>query len=77
MNDACQLSLKEGASKAFWKEHKKCPLNVDFPWNQEDLSDQSKPITFVRNTKAISKTASGKTAGPSGIAPGMLKPDRG
>ena len=77
MNDACQLALKEGTNKAFWKEHNKCLLNVDFPCNQKDLSDKSKPITFVRITKAISKTASGKAAGPSCIAPEMLKPNRG
>ena len=63
-NDACQLALKEEAKKAFWMEHNKHLLNVEFPCNQEDLSDQSKPITFAMITKAITKIASGKAAGP-------------
>ena len=63
-NDACQLALKEEAKKAFWMEHNKHRLNVEFQCNQEDLSDQSKPITFTMITKAITKIASGTAAGP-------------
>ena len=46
-NDACQLALEEEAKKAFWMEHNKHVLNVEFPCNQEDLSDQSRPITIA------------------------------
>ena len=55
-------------------------LNVEFPWNPEDLSKESpvegpsEPITLEMITKAISKMASGKAAGPSGIVAEMLKP---
>ena len=55
-------------------------LNVEFPWNPEDLSEESpvegpsEPITLEMITKAISKMASGKAAGPSGIVAEMLKP---
>ena len=55
-------------------------LNVEFPWNPEDLSKESpvegpsEPITLEIITKAISKMASGKAAGPSGIVAEMLKP---
>ena len=59
-NDACQLALEEEAKKAFWMEDNKHLLNVEFPCNQEDLSDQS--ITFEMITKAITKIASGKAA---------------
>ena len=62
-NYACQLALKEEAKKVFWMEHNKHPLDVEFPCNQEDLSGQSKPKTFARITKAITKIASGKAAG--------------
>ena len=79
-NDAGQLSLDEEAKKAAWKEHYECLLNVKFPWNPEDLSKESpvegprEPITLEIITKAISKMASSKAAGPSGIVAEMLKP---
>ena len=75
-NDAGQLSLDEAA----WREHYEHLLNVEFPWNPEDLSEESpiegpsEPITLEMITKAISKMASGKAAGPSGIVAEMLKP---
>ena len=79
-NDAGQLSLDEEAKKAAWKEHYERLFNVEFPWNPEDLSEESpvegpsEPITLEMITKAISKMASGKAAGPSGIVAEMLKP---
>ena len=79
-NDAGQLSLDEEAKRAAWKEHYERLLNVEFPWNPEDLSKESpvegpsEPITLEMITKAISKMASGKAAGPSGIVAEMLKP---
>ena len=79
-NDAGQLSLDEEAKKEAWTEHYKRLLNVEFPWNPEDLSEESpvegpsEPITLEMITKAISKMTSGKAAGPSGIVAEMLKP---
>ena len=79
-NDAGQLSLDEEAKRAAWKEHYERLLNVEFPWNPEDLSKESpvegpsEPITLEMITKAIGKIASGKAAGPSGIVAEMLKP---
>ena len=79
-NDAGQLSLVEESKKEVWKEHYKCLLNVKFPWNPEDLSEESlvegpsEPITLEMITKAITKMASGKAEGPSGIVAEMLKP---
>ena len=79
-NDAGQLSLDEEAKKDAWREHYERLLNVEFPWNPEDLSEESpvegpsEPITLEMITKAISKMASGKAAGPSGIVAEMLKP---
>ena len=80
-NDAGQLSLDEEAKKEAWREHYERLLNVEFPWNPEDLLEESpvegpsEPITLEMITKAISKMASGKAAGPSGIVTEMLKPD--
>ena len=77
---AGQLSLDEEAKKEAWREHYERLLNVEFPWNPEDLSEESpvegpsEPITLEMITKAISKIASGKAAGPSGIVAEMLKP---
>ena len=79
-NHAGQLSLDEEAKKEAWREHYERLLNVEFPWNPEDLSEESpvegpsEPITLEMITKAISKMASGKAAGPSGIVAEMLKP---
>ena len=79
-NDAGQLSLDEEAKKEAWREHYERLLNVEFPRNPEDLSEESpvegpsEPITLEMITKAISKIASGKEAGPSGIVAEMLKP---
>ena len=79
-NDAGQLSLDEEAKKEAWREHYERLFNVEFPWNPEDLSEESpvegpsEPITLEMITKAISKMASGKAAGPSDIVAEMLKP---
>ena len=79
-NDAGQLSLDEEAKKEVWREHYERLLNVEFPWNPEDLSEESpvegpsEPITLEMITKAISKMASGKAAGQSIIVAEMLKP---
>ena len=79
-NDARQLSLDEESKKEAWKEHYERLLNVEFPWNQEDLSEESpvegpsEPITLEIITKAITKMTSGEAAGPSGIVAEMLKP---
>ena len=79
-NDAGKLSLDEEAKKEAWREHYERLLNVEFPWNPEDLSEESpvegpsEPVALEMITKAISKMASGKAAGPSGIVAEMLKP---
>ena len=51
-NHAGQLSLDEEAKKEAWREHYERLLNVEFPWNPEDLSEESpvegpsEPITL-------------------------------
>ena len=74
------IAYTEFVSRQCWKEHYERLLNVEFPWNPEDLSKESpvegpsQPITLEMITKAISRMASGKAAGPSGIVAEMLKP---
>lgn len=40
-NDDGALSLDEDAKKEAWKQHYKQLLNVAFPWNTDDLTDES------------------------------------
>ena len=55
-------------------------INVEFPWNPEDLSEESpvkgpsEPITLEMITKVINKMASGKAARLSCYVAEMLKP---
>ena len=79
-NDEGLLSLDADGKKEAWKERYGRLLNVEFPWNREDLSVESRvegpsePITTEMITKSINKMTSGKAAGPSGIVAEMLKP---
>ena len=79
-NDEGLLSLDEDGKKEAWKELYERLLNVEFPWNPEDMSVESpvegpsEPVTSEKITKATNKMASGKAAGPSGIVAEMLKP---
>ena len=78
-NDAGQLSLEE-VKKEARKEHFERLLYVEFLWNPDNLLEESpvegasEPIITEMITKAISKMASSKAAGPSSIVTEMLKP---
>ena len=72
-NDAGQLSLDEEAKKEAWREHYERLLNVEFPWNPEDLSEES-PVEGPSEPITLEMITSGKAAGPSGIVAEMLKP---
>ena len=61
-----------GAKKTAWKQHYEHLLNVEFPWNAENLSSVpivGPPILITSEMvlKAINKMKSGKAAGPSGV----------
>ena len=79
-NDTDQLSLNEEPKNEAWEQHYERFLNVEFPCNPEDLSEESpfegpsEPITLDMITKAFSKMASVKAAGQSCIVAEMLKP---
>ena len=78
-NDLGELSLDDTSKQRAWKEHYERLLNVEFPWNPEDLSDElpvegpAVPVTEEMISKAIGKMKFGKAAGPSGIVAEMLK----
>ena len=73
------MSLDDPSKQRAWKEHYERLLNVEFPWNPEDLSDElpvegpAVPVTEEMISKAIDKMKFGKAAGPSGIVAEMLK----
>ena len=57
------LSLYEDGKKEAWKEHYERLINVEFPWNPEDLSVESpvegpsEPIISEMITKAIRQSS--------------------
>ena len=66
------------AKKEAWKQHYERLLNVEFPWNAENLSFEavSGPPIQVTHTmveKAINKMNIGEASGPSGIVSEMFK----
>ncbi|XP_056004178.1 uncharacterized protein LOC130049950 [Ostrea edulis] len=73
------MSLNQEAKEKAWLENYERVLNVEFDWDPEHLTDEPPlegppvPITIDMVKKAISKTKSGKAAGPSGIAVEMIR----
>ena len=74
-NDEGKLTLSiDDKLKEAWESHYQKLLNVEFPWNAENLSEEAPvegpaiKITSEMVSKAISKMKSGKAAVPSGIS---------
>ena len=65
--------------KKAWKQHYERLLNVEFPWNEEDLSVADLvlgPPTLVTQEmveKSINKMKKGKASRPPGVVTEMLK----
>ena len=78
-NDDGKLTLSIDDKLKAWQSHYQKLLNVEFPWNAENLSEEAPvegpaiKITSEMVSKAISKMKSGKAAGPSGIIIEMIK----
>ena len=75
-NDDGKLTLSIDDKLKAWQSHYQKLLNVEFPWNAENLSEEA-PVegpAIKMVSKAISKMKSGKAAGPSGIITEMIKP---
>ena len=78
-NDEGELALTPEGKKAAWKQHYEGLLNVEFPWNPEELSNEPPTqgpallITPGMAQKAISKMKLDKAAGPSNIVAEHLK----
>ena len=78
-NDQGEMALDDEAKKSAWQEHYQRLLNVEFPWDPDSLSaadpilGPSKHITKKMTKDAVSRSKSGKAAGPSGIVAEMLK----
>ena len=62
-----------------WKQHYERPLNVEFPWSEDDLPVADPVlgppplVTREMAEKSISKMKLGKAPGPSGVVTEMLK----
>ena len=78
-DDSGNLSTSDVAKMAAWKQHYERLLNVEFPWDAENLIQPdpvvSAPvlITVEMVKEAVAKMKVGKAAGPSGIVAEMLK----
>ena len=77
-DDFGNLSIDIDAKKVAWKQHYECLLNVEFPWNDKNLSSDAivgPPVLITASmvSTAITKMKCGKAAGPSGIVAEMLK----
>ena len=78
-NNQGELCLDDSDRMKAWVEHYNSLLNVEFPWDEEALSDAPPVkgpfpcITDKLVTKALDKMKSGKAAGPTGIVVEMLK----
>ena len=78
-NNQGELSLDDSDRMKAWVEHYNSLLNVEFPWDEEALSDAPPVkgpfpcITDKLVTKALDKMKSGKAAGPTGIVVEILK----
>ena len=73
------LAFNVEDKKKAWKQHYERPLNVEFPWREEDLSNADPvlgpPLLITKEMveKSISKMKIGKASGPSGVVTEMLK----
>ena len=72
------LAFNEENEKA-WKQHYERLLNVEFPWQEEDLSTADPglgPLLHIPKemvVKSICKMKNGKVSGPSCVVTKMLK----
>ena len=78
-NDAGEMSMSEDSKQKALLEHYQRLLNVEFDWDPDHLSHQSRvegppiPITVDMVKKAISQMKAGKAPGPSGIVVEMIR----
>ena len=78
-NDEGKLTSTDDEKLEAWQSHYKKLLNVEFPWNAANLSEEAPvegpaiQITSETVSKAVSKMKSGKAAGPWGIIIEMIK----
>ena len=78
-DDSGKLAYSDDEKIKAWKQHYERPLNVEFPWSEDDLSladpvlGPPPLVTREMVEKSISKKKLGKAPGPSGIVTEMLK----
>ncbi|KAI8498340.1 Kinesin-like protein kif22 [Branchiostoma belcheri] len=77
--DDGNIAFTDTEKLAAWRSHYEKLLNVEFPWNPDDLDEtppvQGPPPSIYKDMvqKAINAMKRGKAAGPSGIVAEMLQ----
>ena len=77
--DAGNMCFTDSDKMRAWEQHYDRLSNVEFPWNEEDLSTvypvEGPPIYIQLEmvVDAVKKLKNGKTAGPSGVVGEMIK----
>ncbi len=78
-DDSGSMCFSVDAKKVAWKEHYERLLNIEFPWDCDNLpvvdpvSGPPIQVTVEMVLEAIGKMKSNKAAGPSGVVAEMLK----
>ena len=78
-DDSGKLAYSDDEKVKAWKQHYERPLNVEFPWSEDDLSvvdpvlGPPPLVTREMVEKSITKMKLGKAPGPSGVVTEMLK----
>ena len=70
------LAFNEEDKKKAWKQHYERLLNVEFPWQEEDLSTADPilgPPLLTTKEMVVKKMKNGKTCSPLGVVTEMLK----
>ena len=73
------VTAHDEAKRKAWKQHYERLLNIEFPWNPDDLSAadpiHGAPVLITEKMikEAVKRMKVGKAAGPSGVVAEMLK----
>ena len=79
LNDDGEMTFSNDSKKGAWHQHYERLLNVEFPWDRENLPPAHPvqgPAVFIPREMvvgAVKKLKNGKAPGPSGVVGEMLK----
>ena len=79
LNDDGEMAFSDDSKKGAWHQHYERLLNVEFPWDKENLppfDPVQGPAVYITKEMvvgAVKKLKNGKAPGPSGVVGEMLK----